>query len=139
MATTGNRPAFFGRAGSFGLKTRLVLARLALTWEQLWPALWPALFVGGLFAIVVLADVLPLLPGWLHLLALVGFAAGFLFALVRGLRRVALPPPTAAGRRLELEGGLAHRPLTAVNDRLAAGSTDPASAALWEVYRARRE
>lgn len=140
MAAPADRPASPGAAATSALlKTRLGLARLALLWEQLWPALWPALFVAGLFGLAVLADLLPRLPGWLHAVALAAFAVAFAGALVHGLRRVSWPERPAAGRRLEVAGGVAHRPLTAVNDRLAAGAADQASAALWEVYRERRQ
>ena len=49
-----------------GLTRRLMLARMALLWEAVWPNLWPVLGITGIFAALVLFDVLPLLPGWLH-------------------------------------------------------------------------
>ncbi|MBX6321028.1 MAG: TIGR02302 family protein [Rhodospirillaceae bacterium] len=119
------------------VRAKLVLARLALGWERLWPALWPALFVAGLFALAVLFDLLPQLPGWLHLAILLGFAAALGIAAWRGPARIAWPDRRAAGRRLEVGGGLPHRPLTAVADPLAAGG-DEAAQGLWQVYRERR-
>ena len=62
------------------------LARLVLWWERLWPALWPAAGVAGLFLAFALFDLLPVLPEWLHGLALAGFAAAFGYALWRNYR-----------------------------------------------------
>src|SRR3546814_11841163 len=67
---------------------RLTLARLALIWERLWRALWPASGILGLFVVLALFDVLPLLPGWLHALALAALAAGFAYALWRDRKSV---------------------------------------------------
>jgi uncharacterized protein (TIGR02302 family) len=119
------------------LRARLFIARLALGWERLWPALWPTLLVAGLFVLAVLFDLLPMLPGWLHLLALLGFAAALVFAVLRGPARLTWPDRQAAGRRMEVAGGLEHRPLTAVRDPLAAGA-GVETHALWQLYRERR-
>ncbi|NNG04886.1 MAG: TIGR02302 family protein [Inquilinus sp.] len=117
--------------------TKLIAVWLVLMWERLWPALWLAVSLAGLFAAVALFDVLPLLPGWLHLAALVGFAAAVLLAAIRGLR--AFRPPTAADarRRLETASGVPHRPLTALLDHQATGTADPASRRLWQLHRQR--
>lgn len=120
-----------------GLTAKLQRARLALAWEQLWPAVWPALGVAGLFVGVALLDVLPLLPGWLHSLVLAGFAGAFLWLGYCGLRSFDLPGQLAARRRLEQASGLAHRPLTAVNDSLASDSDDPRIKALWQLHQRR--
>ncbi len=116
---------------------RLALARAALFWERLWPALWPAVGTLGLVLALALLDVLPLLPGWLHLgvLALLLAAAGL--AAVRGLARLRRPTAAEARRRLELDSGLAHRPLASLDDVMAAGLQDRESVALWELHRRR--
>ena len=54
-----------------------------------------------------------------------------------GLRRFRLPDRDAARRRIETASGLAHRPLAALEDRLAGGAGDPETAALWQAHRAR--
>ena len=130
------RPA--GRAEhvpGYGIQT--ALSWLALTWERLWPRFWMAGAIAILFAAVVLIDILPLLPGWLHVGALAVFALAFSAALFRGFRRLRLPGAWAARRRLERTSGLAHRPLTASRDVLAIGSGDAFSEALWQRHRAR--
>lgn len=117
-------------------RAKLRLAQAALLWERLWPAVWPAVLVAGLFLVVALLDLLPYLPGWLHLLVLLGFAAAFALALWRNLSGFRFPDLGAAARRLERDGGVLHRPLSALVDR-PAGRGDPAAESLWEAHRRR--
>jgi len=120
-----------------GYRLRMLLAQGTLLWEALWPALWPALGIAGLFLALALFDVLPLLPGWLHALTLAVFAAGLCLALWRRLAPLRLPSAEAARRRLEQDSGFAHRPLAALDDRLAEQPGDPQAAALWQAHRQR--
>ncbi|MFQ5775680.1 MAG: TIGR02302 family protein [Kiloniellaceae bacterium] len=131
------RPTAGTEPSSRRLGALLALARAALLWERLWPAFWPAAGVAGLFLAVVLLDLLPVLPGWLHGLVLVGFFVALGLAAARGGARVRVPTTEQARRRLELDSGLDHRPLAALEDRLAAGANDRDSALLWEVHRRR--
>lgn len=114
---------------------RLSQARAALLWERLWPALWPAATIAGLFLALALFNVLPLLPGWVHLTVLLLFAALAGLALWRGLRGFRVPDEAAARRRLERDSGLPHRPLHVLRDEPAAA--DPATAALWRLHQER--
>jgi uncharacterized protein (TIGR02302 family) len=111
------------------------LARWVLAWEELWPRLWPTLGVLGLFLVAALSGLMLRLPGWLHLLLLLGFALGLGWAVWRGARGFAAPPTTAADRRLERASGLSHRPLSTLSDRPA--TEDPMALALWQAHRAR--
>jgi uncharacterized protein (TIGR02302 family) len=117
----------------------MALARATLAWEQIWPAAWPALGIAGAFLALALFDVLPLLPGWLHLAVLILFAAAFLFACWRGVRAWRAPDAYAARRRIETASALAHRPLTAVEDQIASGRETPESVALFEAHKRRME
>ncbi|WP_051340101.1 TIGR02302 family protein [Azospirillum halopraeferens] len=113
----------------------LALARAALLWERLWPALWiPAALVGAFLALALL-NILPMLPGWLHAAVLAVFAVAIGGTLWRGLRRVTLPDPATARRRVERDSGLAHRPLNALRDAPAGG--DATAAALWRIHQER--
>ena len=122
------------------LAMRLRLARAALFWERLWPAAWPALCVVGIFAVLALFDLLPLLPGMVHAALLAAFAVAFLGALFWGWRRIfgpdSLPDRIAARRRIERSSGLPHRPLAALADRPSA-PLDADAAALWEAHQQR--
>ena len=115
----------------------VVLVRAALLFETLLRCLWRAALVVGLFVAVALFDLLPALPGWLHSLLLVGLALALLLALWRGFSEFRWPAAREAARRLELDAGVAHRPLTAIDDQLASGSGNQDSEALWIEHRRR--
>ena len=118
------------------LARKLRLAQFVLVWERLWPALWPAVAATGLFLVFSLIAVYALLPGWLHAAALVAFAAGFVIALLRGVRPLRWPAIAETQRRLEIATGLAHRPLETIGDSLRE-TRDVATASLWEAHRQR--
>jgi uncharacterized protein (TIGR02302 family) len=130
-------PPDTARLNAGRLAARLRLARLALWWERLWPALVPPLSLAAAFAALVLFDALPLLPGWLHALALSAFAGGFGFTAWRHLSVVKSPDDDEAARRLERDSGLAHRPLAALADRMAGGDGDAVAAAMWRLHLSR--
>src|SRR5262245_52346224 len=135
--TTPQGPAEHRRRSDDPLARKIDMARAVIAWEKLWPALWPAAGVVGFFVIFALFDLLPLLPDWLHLLALVVFAGLLLFALWR-IRHLFILPENAAGRRrLETASGLQHRPLFTLRDDLAGGADDPVARSLWEAHRER--
>lgn len=132
-----NRPAD-DRGDSDGVtepRFRLAQARAALLWERLGPALWAPLSVLGAFLALALLNLLVLLPGWLHGLALLAVAAAFLLSLAVGVRRFRTPAEDEARRRLERDSGLAHRPLHTLRDRPA--GNDPTAQALWRLHQER--
>ena len=113
---------------------RLPLAWLAELWERLWPRLWLPVTILAAFVAVALFDVLPDLSGWFHTGVLAGFGAAFAAAVFfawYGFRR---PTEADAKRRLERASGLDHRPLTAIEDKLALGGGDPHAEALWRAH-----
>ena len=116
---------------------RLIVALAALLWERVWPNLWPALALALIYLSASLFDLWAVTPGWLHLVVLVAFALGVIGALGHGIWRIVLPLREQAKRRLEQESGLRHRPLTTIDDRLAGGTDDAASRALWEEHHRR--
>ena len=122
-----------------GLAARLRLARAALVWERLWPAAGPTLGVLGVFAILVLFDLLPALPGRVHAGVLAGFAIAVVAAALWGWRAAdpgAWPDRMMARRRIELASGLPHRPLQALADQPSTPLDGPA-AALWAAHQER--
>ncbi|ANC92813.1 TIGR02302 family protein [Azospirillum humicireducens] len=132
-----SRPAD-GIQGGDGVREprfRLAQARAALLWERLGPALWAPLSVLGAFLALALLNLLILLPGWLHALALLALAAAFLLSLVIGVRRFRAPAEDEARRRLERDSGLDHRPLHTLRDRPA--GNDPMAQALWRLHQER--
>ena len=87
---SGHEPCRSERQLAF--RRRVVLARAAGGFETAWVALWPSLAVIGGFLVVSLLGVWALLPGWLHGLLLLGFAAGLGWTLWRA--RAALRWPS---------------------------------------------
>jgi uncharacterized protein (TIGR02302 family) len=116
---------------------RILLARLAVLWEAVWPALWPALSVIGVFLFAALLDLLVLLPGWLHLAVLIGFAVTLAYALGRAWPALRIPDRSEGIRRIEVTSGFQHRPLIGLDDSLATSATDAEARALWQFNRRR--
>lgn len=116
-------------------RSLLLLAAAAEMWERWWPALWPVVAIAGLFFAIACLDVLPSLPGSLHALIVAGFAGAAGLALWRAVRRFPQLHRAAARHRVERDSGLTHRPLTALEDRLAGGSGDPVAEALWRQHQ----
>ncbi len=112
-------------------------ARLLLWWEGLWPYLVPLICLGGLALAFALADVTPLLPGWLHLAGLGLVGAVGLGLMVRLLCHCRMPGMDAAARRLEQDSGLSHRPFETLADHPVSGDNDPMATALWAAHRRR--
>ncbi|MGH6982402.1 MAG: DUF4175 family protein, partial [Stellaceae bacterium] len=102
----------------------LRLAAFALVWERWWPALAPALAVVALFLVLALFDVPERLPGWLHLLLLLILAGALGYFGYDALRDFSLPRRAVARRRIERDSGFDHRPLAALDDRIAGGADD---------------
>src|SRR6267142_2925255 len=120
-----------------GLGRKIGLAWAALAWEGLWPRLVPLAAFVALFIAAAHLDLFAGLDPWIHtgLLAVLALALGGLGWW--RLRDFAWPARETAIRRLERDSGVPHRPLVAVQDRLAAGENDSMAAALWETHRRR--
>ena len=106
-------------------------ARLAIGFERLWNALhWP-LVIFGIAAALVIGGLLPLLPYWPRLAVLALVSLAFLWSL-KDVVRIRWPGRQEAMRRVEETSGLAHRPVSGHEDRLAEGSASPVQQAIWE-------
>lgn len=109
-------------------------ARLAVVWEGLWPAIAAAATVALVFLTVSWFGLWDALPPYgrvagVALFALALAAALFPLARLRGADRRALLA------RVDRASGLAHRPATGLDDRLAPLSDDPLTRALWQAHR----
>ncbi len=118
------------------LERKVRAAGLTLLFEKLWPRIWLPIGVAGVFFLLSVFEVWPLLPPRVHFGLLwafgVAFALSFLPLLFwRG------PAREAALSRLEKASALEHRPLTAFNDTLLQKNPAPETLALWEAHRAR--
>jgi uncharacterized protein (TIGR02302 family) len=118
------------------LSRKLKLATAFLVFERLWSAAFYAMMVAGLFILLLLLGTFSALPAWARLPALLLFATAFLASLVP-FHRFRWPTQTQALRRIEVNSSLAHRPLLALHDRMAAEESAPASAFLWQEHKNR--
>jgi uncharacterized protein (TIGR02302 family) len=120
-------------AGGARLAHAIGQARWTLFWERVWPPVAAFLTILGLFLS------LSWLGLWLWLPTIARAAVMLVFALavlVVFWRMLALRMPGRADalRRLDRNSGLAHRPATALTDRLAVTQRDPMSLALWQAH-----
>jgi len=115
---------------------KVTASRWALLFERLWPRLWLVLGVAGLFLVVSLLGVWPLLPQPAHVALLSAFALGGLAALVYAAR-VRFPTHEDAVRRIERVSGIPHRPASSYEDTITANADDPRTSAIWQAHRAR--
>ena len=120
-----------------GSRLPLGRARAAVLWERVWPLVLPVFAVLGSFLAVALADLLPRLPGWLHVLVLASFAAALAWTVRHAFRGFRPVTDRVARHRLEVDNGLRHRPLTALVDHLASGAEDPRALVLWHAHLTR--
>src|SRR5579859_2084266 len=119
-----------------GYARKITRARLVLGWESGWRLAWPVPAWIALFSGIVLLDLLPRLPSWLHGTLLGTFAIG-LFLLAARLRHFRVPSRQDAQRRLETDSNLPHRPLSQLDDRPAGSANDPMAEGLWHLQRQR--
>jgi uncharacterized protein (TIGR02302 family) len=126
------------RTGSDGIRRLVETERLILAFERLWPRLWPASGIAGLFLLLALSGLLPLVPWPLHALALAGFVTALGLALNSSLPGFSWPAWRDGARRLERDSALAHRPISEADDTLAAGVGDATAEELWRAAQAAR-
>jgi len=118
--------------------SRLIpFAYAALLWERLWPRLWPVIGVVGAFIALALLDVFPMMPFWLHGMALAGFAAVSAWALYAGTKTLHLPTLEDVRNRIERDSHLDHRPLAVLDDEDVSKASNRITAALWDEHRRR--
>ncbi len=120
------------------VERKVRLARLVLTWERLWPCLWPVVAVIAIFVCLSLFEIWRQLPGWLHTLALAGFAFAVGWTAYRLAGRFEPPVRRHAVRRVERASELEHRPLSALEDS-ASAIPRRETGLLWLAYRRRLE
>jgi uncharacterized protein (TIGR02302 family) len=111
-------------------------SRWALLFERLWPRIWLILGLVGLFLLVSLAGLWPLLSDPVHYILLAGFMAAAVAAVLHALR-TPFPGREEAVRRIERVSGVPHRPASSYEDTVTANAEDPRTAAIWQAHRSR--
>lgn len=118
-------------------RTRLLLARLVVSFERLWPALWPAVGVVGSFVVLSLFGLWLSLPVWLHVPLLAIFVGLLGWTSWRARLTLRVVGRDAGLARLEQDSGVTHQPLRALDDTLPSDFVDPATRRLWALHRRR--
>lgn len=112
-------------------------AMLVLGAERLMARLWPFLTLFLACFALALSGWVPALTYAVHILVLIAVGFGLAALFVTGIRGFKAPSLADARRRVEDASGLAHRPLSALQDAIAAGGQDAASQTLWEAHQKR--
>ncbi|MGI9426208.1 MAG: TIGR02302 family protein, partial [Hyphomicrobiaceae bacterium] len=115
---------------------KIARSRWALYFERLWPRLWVLLGLVGLFVLISLFGVWPLLSETAHLSALGAFGVALCVAVVFALA-AKWPTRDEAIHRLELRSGVPHRPASTYDDTLSSAPPDGATAEIWKAHRER--
>ena len=116
-------------------RPQLTYATLLVHLENILSVFARPLMIVGFFAAVAWFGVFPKLYPWLHLVALILFTIFFFDSLRRAHLKWSKPSPSLARRRVEEASGLSHRPLDALDDRLAVLGEDQMT--LWQEHIAR--
>jgi len=110
----------------------IFLARSVLFWERAWPAALPALAVPCGLVTASLVGLWDRAPVWLHWVALMLGGLAFAAVLWREVSGFRMPSRREAQARLERDGGAAHAPLQALDDRPFQGD---AASSLWRAHQ----
>ncbi|WP_340148460.1 TIGR02302 family protein [uncultured Sneathiella sp.] len=117
-------------------EVRILLAKANLLLEGLWRHGRLFFCVVGLFIGLALLDIWSYISNWLHILALVLFAAATLYTLYYAVRRFERPTRARALRYLEQRNQLRHRPLQSLGASSEAEKINNTSSNLmWRVYQ----
>jgi uncharacterized protein (TIGR02302 family) len=133
--STGSPPRHSHRRSENGdvLTYPLRRAHWAILWERLWPPIASLFTLVGLFLAISWMGMWAWLPAWGRL---AGLAVFFLLAAAVFSRFLILRMPSRADalKRLDANSGLAHRPATAMDDKMAAPVPDAHATILWRAH-----
>ncbi|HWY60396.1 MAG TPA: DUF4175 family protein [Rhizomicrobium sp.] len=118
------------------LSRAIAWARASLATENFLPALWPALGFAGAYVSLALFGLFAFIPWPAQSLLLAATVTATGLALDAGFAGFSWPSWKDGARRLELDSGLLHRPISEWHDRSIA--QDAFSLALWRLHQARR-
>jgi uncharacterized protein (TIGR02302 family) len=111
-------------------------ARQALLWESIWPVVVSLLSAAGIFLALSWAGLWISLPPYGRIAGVTIFALLVIAALTPAIR-IRIPGLRDAVSRLDRTNIAAHRPATALTDKLATKAEDPMAAALWRAHLSR--
>lgn len=115
----------------------MVRAGLALRWEKLWPRLWPLVAVVSGTIGIFLIDLLPLLPGWLHMVVLAAAALAIGWSLHYAMRGHDPINEDEILHRIDRDSGFRHDPLGVLDDGIDLDHSSPEPRTIWAAHRSR--
>lgn len=126
-------PSGVVREALAALSVSLTRARQALLWESVWPIGVSLLSALGIFLTLSWAGLWIALPPYARIIGVALFALLLIVALVPAIH-IRIPGLRDAVARLDRGNPAAHRPATALTDKLATKAEDPMAAALWRAH-----
>jgi uncharacterized protein (TIGR02302 family) len=114
------------------------LAGAVLWAETLLAAFWPIPTLIAGFVILALLGIPQSLPGWLHLIFLIGVLAALVYSVRYGIKGMQPPTIGMATRRVEQDSALRHRPFDTLTDRPAMQGDNPVNTVLWRLHQERK-
>ena len=120
-------------SGKQKLQRKIKRARWSILWEQLWPTIYLPLLIGIFYVALSWLGIFGLLSFWIRIPILLLIVIGFIATLYR-IKWVKFPDYEDGLRRVEEDSGHLHRPFSALEDKLEAGSQDPVGRRLWQVH-----
>ncbi len=126
-------PSSVVREALAALSVALARTRHALLWESIWPIGVSLLSALGIFLTLSWAGLWIAIPPYARIVGVALFALLLLIALVPAIR-IRIPGLRDAVARLDRANSGAHRPATALTDKLATKTEDPMAAALWRAH-----
>lgn len=132
----GELPSGVVREALAALSLAVARARQALLWESVWPVLVAVLSLLGIFLSLSWAGLWISLPPYGRIAGSIFFALLLIAVLIPAIR-IRIPGLREGVTRLDRNNVSAHRPATALTDKLATKSEDPMAAALWRAHLAR--
>ncbi len=117
------------------LSRAITLARASLAAERFLPALWPALGFAGFYLALALSGFFALIPWSVQALLLAAAITAIGLSVDSGFANFSWPNWRDGARRLEIDSGFVHRPISEGHDRLI--GEDPFALALWRLHQAR--
>lgn len=126
-------PSGVVREALAALSVAVSRARQALLWESVWPVLAALLCAAGIFLSLSWAGLWISLPPYGRIIGVALFALLLIAVLVPAIR-IRIPGLNDAVSRLDRSNIAAHRPATALTDKLATKTEDPMAAALWRAH-----
>ena len=117
-------------------RRKVARSRWALYFERLWPRLWSIIAIAGLFILVSMFGLWPLMSEQVHWAVLGAFAVAIAVAFVFV---ILTPRPTHndAIRRLEARSATSHRPASTYEDTLSSARPGGTTDAIWQAHRER--